>query len=197
VRIFRAAGVTVALAAVAMGLAACGDKDDGAGGTTPGGADGGGVQAYVSCLSEHGVTLNLPQGGNGGGRPTDRPTPNPSRSPGGDNGPSGGLPGGGFPGGGGGLFGDQAPAGVDQSTWDAARKACESVQPTAGPGGPGGGFDNSALTAYRNCLSDHGVTMSQGPNNLSTADPKVAAAVKACEALRPTGQPRPQPTQSN
>jgi hypothetical protein len=180
--------MTVALAAMAIGLAACGDKDGGTDGTTTGGNGANGFQAYISCLSEHGVTLNLPQGN----RPTDQPRPDPSRSPGGPGGPGGGFPGGG------GFLGEQAPEGVDQATWDAARTACESVRPTAGPGGPGGGFDNSAFTAYRNCLSDHGVTMSQGPSNLSTADPKVAAAVKACEALRPTGAPRqPQPSQSN
>jgi hypothetical protein len=190
--------MTVALAAVAIGLTACGDKDGGSDGTAPGGGNGAnGLQAYISCLSEHGVTLNLPQGQ--GNRPTDQPSFDPNRTPGqgGGNGQGSGFPGGGA---GGGLLGEQAPEGVDQATWDAARTACESVRPTAGPGGqggPGGGFDNSAFTAYRNCLSDHGVTMSQGPGNLSTEDPKVAAAVKACEALRPTGAPRPQPSQSN
>lgn len=194
--------MTVALAAVAIGLAACSDKDGGTDGTAPGGGNAAnGFQAYISCLSEHGVTLNLPQGE--GNRPTDRPSVDPNRTPGQGGGNGQGGPGGGFPGGGagGGLFGEQAPAGVDQATWDAARTACESVRPTAAPngqGGPGGGFDNSAFTAYRNCLADHGVTMSQGPSNLSTADPKVAAAAKACEALRPTGAPRqPQPSQSN
>jgi hypothetical protein len=197
----RALGAAVAMAAVAMGVAACGGKGDGTDGTATGGNNGNGFQAYISCLSEHGVTL--PQ--QPGNRPTDQPRPNPSRSPGGQGGngqggtgQGGTGQGGGFPGGGG-LFGEQAPQGVDQTTWDAARTACESVRPTAGPGGQGGpgGFDNSAFTAYRNCLSDHGVTMSQGPGDLTTADPKVAAAVKACEALRPTGAPRPQPTQSN
>ena len=118
VRTIRAVGVTVALAAMAMGLAACGDKDGGTDGTATG---GNGYQAYISCLSEHGVTLNLPQGN----RPTDQPRPDPSRSPGGQGGPGGGFPGGG------GFLGEQAPEGVDQATWDAARTACESVRPTA------------------------------------------------------------------
>jgi hypothetical protein len=190
-------GVAMALAAVAMGLAACGNKDGGTDGTAT--ADGNGFQAYMSCLSEHGVALPQTQQGN---RPTGRPTPDPSRSSGGGQGNGGGNgqggPGGGF-GGPGGFLGEQAPDGVDQATWDTARTACESVRPTAGPGGvggPGGGND-SGFAAYRTCLSDHGVTASQGPGNLSTTDPKVAAAVKACAALRPPGAPRPQPTQSN
>ena len=83
----------------------------------------------------------------------------------------------------------------------------------------GGGANSSALasqlTAYRSCLSDHGVTLptvaprpsgtpaagaSGGPGRrgaggfggigaLNTADPKTAAAVKACAPLRPTFAP--------
>jgi hypothetical protein len=44
------------------------------------------------------------------------------------------------------------------------------------------------MTAYRNCLSEHGVTASTGPNALNSADPTIAAAMTACQALRPAGQ---------
>jgi hypothetical protein len=119
------------------------------------------------------------------GRPSGFPTVRPSGS---------GRGGGGFPGGGpggGGFFGSQAPPGVDQSTWDKAQKACAKLRPTGIPQ-----RDNGALTAYRNCLADHGVTVSGPVNDLSTSDPKVAAALKACEALRPTGRPSPAPSPS-
>jgi hypothetical protein len=68
-------------------------------------------------------------------------------------------------------------------------QACASLRPTGGPGG-----NNSAFAAYRNCLSEHGVTLNGGPVN--TADPKYAAALKACAPLRPTGRPQPSPSPS-
>jgi hypothetical protein len=79
------------------------------------------------------------------------------------------------------------------------------VRPSFGAGGGNGGANNSALVAYRNCLTEHGVTFpSGGPRaagggggfaGLNTADPKVAAALTACEPLRPTGgAPRPTTT---
>jgi hypothetical protein len=180
----RAIGAAVVLATVAVGLVGCGGNDDG----TDAAASGNGFQAYLSCLSEHGVTLQQFDPGN---RPTDQPQPDPSRLPGDGQGP-----GGQGPGGQGGFLGEQAPDGVDQATWDAARTACESVRPTGGPGqgGPRGGND-SAFAAYRNCLADHGVTATQRPDDLNTDDPTVAAAVEACAVLRPTEAPRPQPTE--
>ncbi len=64
--------------------------------------------------------------------------------------------------------------------------------PTALPGG-GGARGGGASTAYRNCLSDHGATLN-GSEDLATSDPKVAAALKACAALRPTSVPASSPT---
>jgi hypothetical protein len=78
---------------------------------------------------------------------------------------------------------------VDDATWQKAQQACASLLPSGGP--QGGGQNNSAITAYRNCLSQHGVTASTGAGQLNTADPAVAAAVKACAALEPSGQPAP------
>jgi hypothetical protein len=120
----------------------------------------GGFAAYQSCLAQHGITL--PSRGQEG-----RPFPSGSRPP-------GGMPEG---------------AGVDRETWQKAQEACASVMPTAGAGGFGGG-NNSAFAAYRNCLTEHGVAASAGAGmQLNTADAKVAAAEKACAALRPTGRP--------
>lgn len=170
--------VTVAalgIASVAGLVAACGGSSGTAtttGGANPGGTNG--LQAYASCLSRNGVTIALPSG-----RPGGFPTgvrPSGIR-------PSGG-PGGGFPGGGG-FF--QKPANVDDATWQKAQNACASLRPSFGPRGGNGG--NGADAAFRNCLANHGVTASAGPGPLPTADPKVAAAVKACAVLRPTAAP--------
>jgi hypothetical protein len=170
--------------------AGCGGSSSPDAASTPGAQTG--FEAYTACLSRNGVTL--PQasrspgqrGPDASGRPTARPS---GGFGGGQGGSGGGFGGGGF--GGGGFLGTQAPNGVDQAKWDQARQACASVLPTAGPGR---GVNNSALTAYRNCLSEHGVTASAGPNRLNTADPTVASAIQACEPLRPTEQPRPTPS---
>jgi hypothetical protein len=145
-----------------------------------------GMQSYLTCLGEHGV--NVPTNSarpSGSARPTGSFSPRPS----GSGGPRFGAGGGGF----GGFFGTQAPAGVDQATWDAALQACSSLRPTANPsggpnGGRGGGQD-SATRAYVNCLSEHGVTQ---PGQLAnTADPTVAAALSTCAPLRPAPTPSP------
>jgi hypothetical protein len=185
----RWAAMALCLAAIGGGLIACGasnDPDD----TSNGGATG--IQAYLDCLASNGVTLDSRGPGGAPSRfPSGPPSAFRSRQPG----PGG--PGGGGSGGLGG-FGDQAPEGVDQETWRNAQQACASVRPTAGPGGgPGGGAGNPAFTAYLNCLSDHGVTATGGPNQLNTADATVAEAMKACEALRPTNRPRPTATGSS
>lgn len=196
----RAALVLPAVALAAATVAGCGG-----GGTTAGaassaaptsaaaaaGGSGGtaanGFAAYTACLSKNGVTL--PSGRPGGGTGA-----RPSGAPGAGRVPGGGL---------GGLNT------ADPKT-AAAVKACASVRPT---GGFGGGANSSAiasqLTAYRSCLTDHGVTLPTvaatpsgapaagasgapggrgglgGLGALNTADPKTAAAVKACAALRP------------
>jgi hypothetical protein len=142
-----------------------------------------GIQAYVNCLSSNGVTL--PSGRPSGGprpsaspRPSFSPRPSGSPRPGGSTGPRGGF--------GGGFFGTQAPAGVDQATWDKAMQACSPLRPTAGPSG---GADSSQARAYRNCLTEHGVAAGTGPGQLNTTDPSVAAAMAACAVLRPTPTP--------
>jgi hypothetical protein len=168
------------LAAVAALVAACGGSSGSAATSTPGGGDAtAGFQAYLTCLSKNGITIQVPSGRPSGGRPggfpscgvlpTDRPT---------------GAAGGGF-GGGGGL---RKPDGVDDATWQKAQDACASLRPSGGPGG-GNGQDNGALRAYRDCLTNHGVSVSTGVGQLSTDDPTVAAAEKACAALLPSAAP--------
>lgn len=193
----RLSGVSLCLAAVGALAAGCGGSSGDA--TTPAAAAG--FEAYTACLSQNGVTLPQTSRSPGAGQrsPGASGRPRPSGSFGGGQGGGGqqgggaGQGGGGF-GGGGGFLGTEAPTGVDQATWEKAQKACESVRPT---GGAGNGGNNTALTAYRNCLTEHGVSASAGTNRLNTADPTVAAAEKACEALRPTTQPRPTPTPGN
>jgi len=179
----RIGALLLGAAAVAGLAAACG----GSSATPPANAAGNGgnnaFAAYTECLAKNGVVLpsaSARPDRTGGVRPSNRPSARPS----GGTGNGGGFGGGGY----GGFFGNQPPAGVDQATWDKAMQACASVRPTFGAGGG----NNSAFVAYRNCLSEHGVTA--GTNQLNTADPKVAAALTACAPLRPTGPPRPTPT---
>ena len=187
----RVGALLLGAAAVAGLAAGCG----GSSGTPPANAaanGGNGFAAYTECLAHNGVVLpsssaNPRADRTGGVRPSNRPSTRPS----GGTGNGGGF-GGGF------LFGDQPPAGVDQATWDKAMQACASVRPSFGANG---GANNSELVAYRNCLTEHGVTFPSsgargggGFAGLNTADPKVAAALNACAPLRPSGGPRPTPT---
>lgn len=183
----RVTVAAVGLAAVGALAAACGGGSNSSGtasGSGNGGA-GGAFQAYVSCLQQNGVTISMPTDrpsgmGGPGGRPSGAPggmMPSGVRPSGfGGSGFGGGMPGGG------GIF--EKPSNVSQATWDKAQSVCASQRPSMGPRGGG---DNGAAAAYRNCLSNHGVTASAG--SLNTADPKVAAAEKACAVLRPSAAP--------
>jgi hypothetical protein len=178
----RIGGVALAFAAVAAFAAGCGggSGDGSTSAAQPAASD------YLSCLRDNGV--NLPQvnpSARGSGRPSgfprpsDRPTNRPSDRPSGEAGR--------FPGGGGGFFGSNPPSGVPQETWDKARKACAALQPSFG--GNRSRNPNGANAAYRNCLTDHGLTVSGPVNTLATTDPKVAAAIKACAPLAPSPMP--------
>ncbi|MEV6968058.1 hypothetical protein AB0M47_23405 [Hamadaea sp. NPDC051192] len=183
VQIKRTLGGSVALVVAALALAACGGSgDDGGSGST--GTDS--MSAYQKCLSENGVTLP-----SNGARPTDRafpsgmPTDRPTVRPSGTAFPGGGQ---GGPGGNGGFV----PQGVDATKWAQAQEKCSSLRPSGqggfgnGQGGPGGGQGRNA--AYRNCMSEHGVTIQDG-QALNTADAKVVAAEKACAVLKPSASP--------
>jgi hypothetical protein len=134
-------------------------------------------QQYRACLSQHGVAL-------------------PTR-------PAGGYPpgqgGGGYGGGYGGGFGGASA----NPTTRAAMQACAQYRPKNGFGGRGG-FNSTAMQAFRNCLSQHGVTLpTRRPGSLptsgatpgqhrgvygglNTADPTVAKALSVCKVLLPT-----------
>jgi hypothetical protein len=191
-----AAGLALLAASAVLVLAAACGEGGSDGDSGDGSANGNGqnaLTAYAECMSKNGVKLNLPSGGafpRGSGRPTARPTGAPGGAPP-SGAPVGAMPSGapGFRGG----FG--RPAGVDDATWQKAQEACRSVMPSFAPGG--GQRNSAAFTAYRNCLGDHGVTLQDGPQDLNTADPKTAAAMKACEALRPTARPTGAPSQTS
>jgi hypothetical protein len=176
-RIGRAA---LAFAAVALFATACGSTDDLKPAADAGPSSG---SDYTSCLRDNGV--NLPQG-NTTDRPSGRPSGLPTVRPSG-----GGLPGGGRPGGGpgGGGNGTAAPDGVDQQTWEKAQKACESLRPTTFPGGGGGNSGAGGDAAFRNCLTDRGVTVTGSIDQLDSTDAKVASALQACGPLRPSARP--------
>jgi hypothetical protein len=82
-------------------------------------------------------------------------------------------------------------------------QACASLRPNGGGNNKGG----TALTAFRNCMSQQGEAIpttrptaspSVKPtgddrylNGLDSTDPKVAAALKVCTPLLPTRSPKP------
>lgn len=183
----RIGAAAVGLAVVGL-VAGCGGSKSAGGGPASAAAAANGFQAYTDCLRQHGVDIAVPSARPSGVRPSGV-RPSGVR-------PSGVRPSGGRGAGGGFGLGNTPPSGVDQATWDAAQQACASVRPSFGPGGgpAGGGRNNGAMVAYLNCLKDHGVTASTGPEQLNTADPKTAAAVAACAPLRPS--PRPSPSAS-
>jgi hypothetical protein len=172
----RIVALCVAASATVLVAAACSNSSGAAGGSGSGSGAGGNnaFTAYTDCLKKNGVTVTIPTGAPRN-RPSGEPRPSGAPRPSG----SAGQRGGGFPGGG--QF--AKPAGVDDATWQKAQAACASVRPS---GRPGGGGNNGANAAYRNCLSDHGVTLGQG---LSTSDPTVAKAMETCKVLRPTATP--------
>lgn len=181
-----AVGVTAAVAGV---LAACGGSTapttPAAASTPTAAASGSRGSVYLDCLRQHGA--NIPTSFPSRSRPTDRPSDRPS----------GVRPSGGF--GGGGFFGQsQSPQ------MQAAVQACASVRPTSGFGGFGG-RGGTQLVAFRNCMTQQGVTVpTTRPTAFPTAtadraarylggldpnDPKVAAALKVCSPLLPTARP--------
>jgi hypothetical protein len=189
-QIASAVGVATVVAGV---LAACGGGSSG--GTSPAAAStptaaasAGSAQAYFACLQQHGANIPTSRPTNFT-RPTDRPSGGFSRG-----------------GGGGGFFG----GGQSQSPqMQAAMQACVSVRPTSGFGGGfGGGRGGTALVAFRNCMTQQGVTVPTArPSSFPTArptdnaarylggldpnDPKVAAALKVCSPLLPSPGARP------
>ncbi len=177
-RLRRGAVVAIGLS-VAAAVAGCGASNA----ATPGATASAGFAAYTACLRANGVNLPARTA-----FPSRSPRPAGAARPSGSPGDRPGLGPGGFGGAGGFGLGDQPPPGVDQSTWDRAMKACTAQRPNPGPSGR----NNSAFVAYRNCLADHGVSASADP--LRSGDPAVAAALRICAPLRPSGRPTATPS---
>jgi hypothetical protein len=75
-----------------------------------------------------------------------------------------------------------------------AMEACRALRPQGQGGqgrGPQGGFDNSALQAFRSCMKDNGaeIASNAGMRDLKTSDPAIAKALEKCRPLLPTGGP--------
>jgi len=181
----RLAGLVLALVSAAALTVACGSSSN----SSSSGASPAASEDYASCLRKNGV--NMPQM-NGSGRPSGMMPSGmmPSGSRPERVGGSGGPRGSGDPSGG---AGGRMPQGVDASAWAKAQAACASLRPSGGFGNGDRGNAN-ANAAYRNCLSEHGVTSSAGAQ-LNSTDPTVAEAMKTCAALRETGSaPAPSAT---
>jgi hypothetical protein len=189
-QISAAVGTAVAVAGV---LAACGGSTAATpvGASTPT-AQASGSSVYIDCLKQHGVTV---------------PTAFPSRSftrPTGTARPTGVRRSGGV-----GGFGNSSQSPQEQ----AAVQACASVRPTNGFGGFGGaGRGGTQLVAFRNCMTQQGVTIpttrpttvptstasgARYLNGLNPSDPKVAAALKVCDPLLPSPGTRPTDSATN
>jgi hypothetical protein len=184
----------LALLGTTAALAACGGSSGasssaGATGTTAGGAQGATMAKFQQCLKDQGVQLpqRPPGGGNGGGNGGGPPVGADGQPRTGTNGtpPAGGR------------FGGDPKA-------QKAMQACAKYRPQGafrgGNGGGGGGGPQqsiAAFTPYLTCLKSAGldVKVADGFNalrNLKRDDPKVQAALKACQSKipqRPQGAP--------
>jgi hypothetical protein len=169
----RILGVIAASALIAMLAAGCGTSATPTAAATAAASPSPNASAYLSCLRQHGVTVPT-------ARPSIRPTARPTAFP------------------------------SPNAAMAKARQACASLRPRGGFGGRGG--FGAALSAFRTCMADHGEAIptarptarpTPGPsaspradrflNGLNPANPKVAAAVKACESKIPAF-PRPSPS---
>jgi hypothetical protein len=172
----RLALVTGLAAVAALLIAGCGTKTVFGAGATSSPSASSGFSAFRNCLEQHGVTPG--SGGFGGGL------------------------GGGSGGGGTGSS--------NNSKLQQAMQACASLRPSFGSGGGGfggggfggGGAFGQAIQAFRSCMSSHGETIpttrptsppagGSSPadrflNGLNPGNPKVAAALKACESKLPS-----------
>ncbi|MHB1739780.1 MAG: hypothetical protein ACYCXA_09955 [Actinomycetes bacterium] len=170
-------GAAITLAACSTSSGSASTSTAAASASTSTSAKGASFEAYRSCLAKHGITL-----------PTARPRPSASASTGGPTGvsPSGHPSFGGL------------PPGVNQSTFDAAQKACGSLRPAGGFGGTGAA-GLTALQAFRSCLADNGETVPAGTRlatlmQESTVGSKLAAAITTCRPLLPSTPARTHPT---
>jgi hypothetical protein len=80
-------------------------------------------------------------------------------------------------------------------------QACASLRPQGGFGGPGGGgrtISATTFAAFKSCMSDNGITITQTDpqaalRGLDRSDAQVAAALKVCQPIlgQPTATPSP------
>ena len=161
----RALSAVGGCALVALLASGCGGAAAAPAASSASAKPGPGASAYLTCLRQHGV--NIPAT-----RPTARPTARPS---------------GGF---------------AANPAMQKARQACASLRPAGRFGGFGGGQFAAAFQAFRSCMAAHGETIpatrltappatppSPGAGRflggLNPSDPKVAAALKACQSKLP------------
>ena len=127
--------LAVGLATVVGITAGCGSNDGASAGSGASTSGHGDVMAYLSCLSEHGVTLPvLPSGAAQSAQPSGVPTALPPGLPSGMPTalPSGAAPGAMRSGTPGGLPGGELtkPSEVDDTTWQQAQAACVALRPS-------------------------------------------------------------------
>jgi hypothetical protein len=194
----------VAVAGLSLTLAACGGSSGGGGAasttatnsSTQGGqANGGGTQSadfqkFQQCLKDNGVTL--PNRGTGQGRPGGGNGYGPPPGTGGASSATPPTTTDGTPPAGGRFGGQSSDPKVQK-----AMQACAKYRPQFnGRGGNGAGRPQQsikAFTPYLTCLKDKGldVKVSDGFNalrGLKQDDPKVQAALKACQSKIPQRQ---------
>ena len=140
-----------------------------------------GLSAFQTCLKQHGVKITPRASFSPGASFSPRAFPSGSRP---TAFPSGGFPGGGFAGGG---------------ANSAAFKACAKYAPKGFRFGGGGAISSSALTAFKSCMKQNGVTVTSTSfaslAKLRSSSKKAAAAFKICGTLLGQGsRPTPTPT---
>jgi len=138
-----------------------------------------GLSAFQTCLKQHGVKITPRASFSPGASFSPRAFPSGSRFP--TAFPSGFRSG--FPGGG---------------ANSAAFKACEKYAPAGFRFGGGGAISSSALTAFKSCMKQNGVTVTSTSfaslAKLERTSKKAAAAFNTCRVLLGTGFGRPTPT---
>jgi hypothetical protein len=171
----RILGAIAGSALVALLASGCGTSATPTAAATAAASPSPNASAYLTCLHQHGVTVPT-------ARPSVRPTARPTVRP------------------------------SPNAAMMKARQACASLRPKGGFGGGGFGRGGAAFMAFRTCMASHGETIpttrptarptpepSASPradrflNGLNPSNPKVAAAVKACESTLPAF-PRPSPS---
>jgi hypothetical protein len=166
-----------------LAIAGCGGGSTSSSSTAASGSTtaAAGVSAFQTCLQQHGVKI----------------TPRASFSPGASFSARA------FPSGT--AFPTAFPSGLRSGfplraggANSAAFKACEKYAPAGFHFGGGGGISSSALTAFKSCMKQNGVTVTNTSfaslAKLTRSSKKAAAAFNVCRVLLAQGFGRPTPT---